>query len=107
MSMTVQLPSSLRDRLLGLASRVRLLLGLAPAAFQPQEYGRMLQRFLMPWTTPKDLPDYTITVRDGEKIAARGRLLDIQADLAPRTSYIPMPGVAALVLTEEDGKQTR
>jgi len=66
-----------------------ILVCLIPAAIAPRETGRFAKRFLLPFLTPFDLPDYTVSVPTGDAYVGRGRTIEVVADVTPRTSASP------------------
>ncbi len=85
----------------GLAAVV-VLATLAPAAVAPAKYGRLAQRFFVPWHTPAPPADFTFQVEPGDVFAACGRPLTISALLFPRDD-LQLPRKAALVVVGEQG----
>src|SRR5262249_22717961 len=71
---------------------------LIPVAIAPLETGRFAQRFLMPFLTPFDLPDYSVNVPTGNAHVGRGRTIEVVADVKPRTSRIALPSSATLIV---------
>ena len=90
-------------RRLCLAATLVVALSLTPAAFAPQEYGRLLVRFFVPW---RSAADFAFVVHPGDTVAARGRPLAVRVTLVPRDPDVALARHCSLVF-EHEGERTR
>jgi hypothetical protein len=94
-------------RRLAFAAAVVTLLALFPAALYPADYGLLVKRFLLPWTTPHGIPDFAFHVQPGDTVAAKGRPLTVAVELTPRSKRMALPRTVNLVVLGADGIESR
>ena len=86
----------------------RLTLGLlavglftVPARLQPESYGTLARRFLMPWADLDRVGRFVVTVAPGERVLAIGSDLTVSANVRPWFGLGTTPDLAWLEWTAE------
>jgi hypothetical protein len=80
-----------------------LAIGLlaVPARLQPESYGRLARRFLMPWADLDRVGRFVVTVAPGDRVLAIGSDLTVSASVRPRFGIGTTPDAAWLEWTSE------